>query len=104
VRPFEVLTFANLFSPQMPKIHHGRERLSTSLHGGHPVKKPTQYRIPPKQTKNHPTPSKGVMNIKHIYENIHQEYSLLLTGGKNLPDKELVFNKPISTLKGIHFT
>jgi len=69
--------------------------------------------MPPKPTKNHPTPSKdvttpskGVTNIKFIYENIHQEYSLLgfLTGGKNSPDEELVFSKPASTTKGIHFT
>ena len=64
---------------------------------------------PPKLIENnpyHPTPSKGVTNIKHIYENIHQEYSLLgfLTGGKNFPDEELVFDKPTSTLKGIRLT
>ena len=88
-------------------IHHGREHLTTSLYGVHPIKKPIQnIPIPPKPTENRPTPSKGVTNIKHIYENIHQEYSLLgfLTGGKNFPDEELVFDKPTSTLKGIHFT
>ena len=41
------------------------------------------------------------MNIKHINENIHQEYCLLGFliggGGENFPDKELVFNKPTST-------
>ena len=62
--------------------------------------------MPPKEIENHPTPSKGVTDIKHIYENIHQYNSLLgfLTGGKNFPDEELVFNKPTFTLKGIHLT
>ena len=107
-RPFKVLTFANFFLlMQTPKIHRGRERLTSSLYGVHPVKKPTQNNpIPTKPIENQPTPSKGVTDIKFIYENIHQEYSLLgfLTGGKNFPDEELVFNKPTSTLKGIHFT
>ena len=88
-------------------MHHGRERPTTSLYGVHPVKKPVQNNvILPKPIENHPIQSKGVTNIKHIYENIHQEYSLLgfLTGGKNFPDEELVFNKPTSTLKGIHLT
>ena len=62
--------------------------------------------MPPKPIENRPARSKGVTDIKHIYENIHQEYSLLgfLTGGKNFPDEELVFNKPTSTVQGINLT
>ena len=95
--------------PQIPKIHHGHERLTTSSYGVHPIKKPIHNinePMPPKEIENHPTPSKGVTDIKHIYENIHQYNSLLgfLTGGKNFPDEELVFNKLTSTLKGIHLT